>query len=83
MLGSIFNTPINVPFENFLDNTPIDVPFENFLDFERVFQKVIWVEVTSRQTQQNVLFHIVFYSSTNSFGLQFTSGKCMQFSLIN
>ena len=70
MLGSIFNTPINVPFEN-------------FLDFERVFQKVIWVEVTSRQTQQNVLFHIVFYSSTNAFGLQFTSGKCMQFSLIN
>lgn len=82
-MGSIFNIPINVPFENFLDNTPIDVPFENFLDFQRVFQKVIWVKVTSSQTQQNVLFHIVFYSSTNAFGLQFASGKCMQFSLIN
>ena len=54
-----------------------------FLDFQRVFQKVIGVEVTSRQTQQSVPFLIVFYSSTNTFGLQFTFGKCMQFSLIN
>lgn len=37
----------------------------------------------SRQTQQSVLFHVVFHSSTNGFGLQFAFGKCVQFALIN
>lgn len=54
---------------------PLMVPFEIFFQFPNNVSKVIWVEVRSSQAQQSVSVHIVFYSSTNAFGLQFPFGN--------